>query len=210
VGEATGPIQELRNAFGDTDIKPQPVQDEIPTAWVPRPRLHEVLKHLQSGIPRPYRVLYDVTVIDERTRLESPPGLQSRDFTMVYHLLSYDRNEDVRIKVAIADGDSMPTATDIWPAANWYEREVWDMFGVRFDGHPLLERILMPRWWKGHPLRKEHLARATEMEPYQLPDWRVEEEEADLQFHPEFKSKPDKAHPLFREFIGAAVKFSNL
>ncbi|MGD0111605.1 MAG: NADH-quinone oxidoreductase subunit C/D [Armatimonadota bacterium] len=188
--EVADPIQELQSAFGDADIQPQPVQDGIPTAWVPRPRLREILKHLQSGISKPYRALYDVTAIDERTRLESPPDYQGRDFTLVYHLLSYDRNEDVRIKVAIADGESVPTVTEIWPAANWYEREVWDMFGVRFDGHPFLERILMPRWWKGHPLRKEHPARATEMEPYQLPDWRVEEEEAELQFHPEHYGLP--------------------
>jgi NADH-quinone oxidoreductase subunit C/D len=185
MAEAADPIQELQSAFSDADIQPQPVQDNVPTAWVSRPRLHEILKHLQSGVPKPYRALYDMTAIDERTRLESPPAYPGGDFTLVYHLLSYDRNEDVRIKAAIADGESAPTVTDIWPAANWYEREVWDMFGVRFDGHPFLERILMPRWWEGHPLRKEHPARATEMEPYQLPDWRVEEEEADLQFHPE-------------------------
>jgi len=185
MAEDTGIIQELQSKFGEAELRPQSVLDGIATVWAPRSRVHDVLLHLQRGVANPYRTCYDVTAVDERTRLEAPPDYPGGDFTVVYHLLSYDRNEDVRVKVAISDGESLPTATDIWPAANWYEREVWDMFGIRFDDHPFLERILMPRYWKGHPLRKEHPARATEMEPYQLPDWRVEEEEAELQFHPE-------------------------
>ena len=181
---ADGVVEQLQSRFGATDVQPQPTQDGVPTVWAPKARAHEMLAYLQSGALRPYRTLYDLTAIDERARLDAVGG-PGGDFTIVYHLLSYERNEDVRVKVALADGECLSTATDIWPAANWYEREVWDMFGVRFEGHPFLERILMPRHWRGCPLRKEHPSRATEMEPYQLPDWRVEEEEAELQFHPE-------------------------
>jgi NADH-quinone oxidoreductase subunit C/D len=183
--EAPDIIQELQAKFGAAEVKLQATQDEVPTAWISRERAHEMLAYLKRDVPNPYRMLYDLTAIDERVRLETPPGYVDCDLTVVYHLLSYDRNEDVRLKVPVSDGQSVATITDLWPAANWYEREAYDMFGLSFEGHPFLERILMPRWWKGHPLRKEHPARATEMEPYSLPDWRVEEEEAELQFHPE-------------------------
>ena len=130
-------------------------------------------------------MLYDLSAIDERMRVHRE-GQPASDFTVVYHLLSFERNEYMRIKVALAeDRLSLPTITGIWPAANWYEREVWDMFGIVFDGHPHLQRLLMPKSWVGHPLRKEHPARATEMGPYQLPpDKEVAEQEA-LRFRPE-------------------------
>ena len=90
-------------------------------------------------------MLYDLTAIDERMRMHRE-GQPASDFTIVYHLLSFDRNEYLRVKVPLKQGQPpIDTATDLWPAANWYEREVWDMFGIRFQGHPHMERILMPR-----------------------------------------------------------------
>ena len=177
-------LQEIESRFGPDTIIPQQTRDDVPTFWVPSTTLVEVLRYLKSA-ERPYRMLYDLTAIDERSRLQRA-GQPKSDFTVVYHLLSFDRNEDVRIKVALeGESPSLPTVTTLWPAANWYEREVWDMFGIRFDGHPNLRRLLMPLTWQGHPLRKEHPARATEMGPFTLPDEKEDLEQSKLQFKPE-------------------------
>jgi NADH-quinone oxidoreductase subunit C len=77
-------------------------------------------------------------------------------FDILYVLYSFHHNERVRIKTYIKDGESLRTAVDIWETANWLEREVYDMFGIVFDGHPDLKRILLPDGWKGHPLRKDY------------------------------------------------------
>jgi NADH-quinone oxidoreductase subunit C/D len=176
--------QELQNELGLT-AAPQAVRDDIPTFWVPKSDIHEAIHSLRSSIPDPYTMMYDLTAIDERGRTHRD-GQPPSDFTVVYHLYSFERNAYVRLKVALNETRlSLPTITDIFPSANWYEREVWDMFGIVFDRHPHLVRILMPRTWGGHPLRKDHPARATEMGPFQLPDEKQDAEQKALQFRPE-------------------------
>ena len=92
------------------------------------------LRYLKSQVEKPYRMLYDLTAIDERTRNNKADQPKS-DFTVVYQLLSFDRNEYIRLKVALeGDYPSIQTVTDIWPCANWYEREIWDMFGIKCAG----------------------------------------------------------------------------
>jgi NADH-quinone oxidoreductase subunit C/D len=185
MNDHTSLIEELRNRFGEATIMPQTTCDAISTLWVSKDYVRQILRYLKAAVDRPYRTLYDLTAIDERVRghrHEQPDG----DFTVVYHLLSYDRNEDLRLKVALqGEFPSMPSIVDLWPAANWYEREVWDLFGITFVGHPHLRRILMPPTWNGHPLRKEHPARATEMEPFRLPEEKAVAEQEALQFRPE-------------------------
>jgi NADH-quinone oxidoreductase subunit C/D len=176
---------ELRARFPDTEFIPQPTRDEIPTFWVAKEKVHDVLRYLKTDANPPYRMLYDLTAIDERPRAHRVDQPDS-DFTVVYHLLSFRRNEYIRLKAALEEErPALPTITDIWPAANWYERETWDMFGIVFEGHPHLERILMPRTWLGHPLRKDHPARATEMGPFRLPDEKQEKEQEAMRFKPE-------------------------
>jgi NADH-quinone oxidoreductase subunit C/D len=178
-------IQELQDRFGETPMISQPTSDGIPTLWVPKTHIRDILRYLKTAVEQPYRTLYDLCAIDERVRTTRQHQPESH-FTVVYHLLSYARNADVRVKVAlIGDHPSIQSVVDIWPSANWYEREAWDMFGISFEGHPNLRRILMPPTWTGHPLRKAHPARATEMGPFQLPDEKQDAEQAALQFRPE-------------------------
>jgi len=178
-------IEELKKKFGDNAVTGQPTKDAIPTAWVPADSVAAVLKYLKQEVERPFRTLYDLTVTDERVRSNNRE-LPAGDFSVLYHLLSYERNEDIRLKVMLpGEYPSIPSVTPIWPAANWYEREAWDMFGVTFTGHPHLSRLLMPPAWKGHPLRKEHPSRATEMGVFSLPEDREAEAEEGLRFRPE-------------------------
>lgn len=179
-------VDEIERRFGTASILAlQSTQDRTPTLWISKERAREILKHLKTEIPRPYRMLYDLSAIDERMR-RNRDGQPPSDFTLFYHLLSFERNADIRLKVPLTgDAPSMPTITDLWPNANWYEREAYDMFGITFEGHPHLRRLLMPPWWDGHPLRKEHPARATEMGRFQLPEEKQEAAQDALQFRPE-------------------------
>jgi len=175
----------LEKRLGAGEIKVQSTADGIPTFWLPAGSAHRALAYLKEDVDHPYRMLYDLTAIDERMR-NHPEGPPASDFTLVYHLLSFERNQYLRIKVPLSvDQPEADTATDLWPAANWYEREVWDMFGLRFRGHPHLERLLMPKTWVGHPLRKDHPARATEMGPFHLPDEKEAAEQEAMRFRPE-------------------------
>lgn len=177
--------QEIRQKLPEAILTAQETQDAIPTLWVTKDRVRNLLRYLKSEAADPYQMLYDLTAIDERVRSHRKAQPES-DFTVVYHLLSFGRNQDVRLKVPLqGEYPTISTITDLWPAADWYEREVWDMFGIKIEGHAHLRRILMPPTWTGHPLRKEHPARATEMEPFQLPDEKQIREQQALEFQPE-------------------------
>jgi NADH-quinone oxidoreductase subunit C len=96
-----------------------------------------------------YNFLEDVTCVDWYP-------LEPR-FQVTYHILSHKLKERLRLHVRVASIDSsVDSITGVWPSANFYEREVWDLFGVRFHGHPGLRRIMMPEEWEGHPLRKDY------------------------------------------------------
>ncbi|BBM00266.1 NADH-quinone oxidoreductase subunit C/D [Microbulbifer sp. GL-2] len=167
----------------------QPGCNDMPTLWVDAQSLIPLLRFLKQDISRPFAMLYDLSAIDERLRVnrgEGPDKQPASDFTLLYQLLSFSRNLFIRIKVALPESHlSVPSITNVWENANWYEREVWDLFGIDFSGHPNLRRIMMPSTWKGHPLRKDHHARATEVDPFSMSEEKERREQEALLFRPE-------------------------
>jgi len=157
----------LKARFGDA-IEQVPKTSDMPTFQVKKNELKKILRFLKTGASPRFRRLEDLTAIDESARR---PGQSHPDYSLVYSLLSFEPAHRLRLKVPLWGDDPITQSiTDIWPSANWYEREVFDMFGIRFEGHENLRRILMPHDWEGHPLRKSHPGRATEMAPYTRDD----------------------------------------
>jgi NADH-quinone oxidoreductase subunit C/D len=151
----------------------QATNDGIETVWVAPARLPAFMAGLKA---QGCALLLDITAVDE-TRRSGRPHASCRDVTLVYHLLRTEDGAEIRVKAPLEEGGlAAPSLCGLWPNANWYEREVWDMFGVRFEGHPDLRRILMPESWEGHPLRKAHYSRATEKGPFVMPDAMVRAE----------------------------------
>jgi NADH-quinone oxidoreductase subunit B/C/D len=159
--------RDLSDRFGEAVHALEPTSDML-TLQVAENRLVDVLRYLKHEATPKYQRLDDLTALDESARRE-PENYP--DYTMVYHLLSFDSAGRLRLKVPLqGQNPSIRSISDIWPSADWYEREVYDLMGIRFDGHPNLRRIIMPPDWQGHPLRKSHPGRATEMAPYTRAD----------------------------------------
>ncbi|MBS3731559.1 MAG: NADH-quinone oxidoreductase subunit B/C/D [Desulfobacterales bacterium] len=160
-------IVQVRSRFGD-GIRAAENPSDMLTLHVPESRVRDVLRYLKKTAAPRFERLEDYTAVDESARRHRD---QYPDFTLVFTLLCFDPPMRMRIKVALF-GEYPETATisDIWPAANWYEREIYDMFGIRFSGHSDLRRLIMPPDWSGHPLRKTYPDRATEMDPYTFRD----------------------------------------
>ena len=146
-----------------------PSPSEVEERRVRPDELLDLLTRLKRGEESPaYEMLFDLSAVDEAGR--------GGGFTVFYHLVSLSANRDLRLVAQIPDeGSPLPSITGIWPNANWYEREVYDLFGLRFEGHPDLRRILLPVYWEGHPLRKSYPGRATDHGPYLLPPERYRE-----------------------------------
>ena len=121
---------------------------KMPSITVAKEFLLSVCHFLKSDEGGAYTLLTDETAVDYPKR--------EKRFDIIYHLYSFKRNDRLRVKVVIAEGETVPSVVGIWPTANWLEREVYDMFGVVYDGHPDLKRILLPDGWTGYPLRKDY------------------------------------------------------
>ncbi|MDR0779624.1 MAG: NADH-quinone oxidoreductase subunit C/D [Pseudomonadales bacterium] len=196
-------IAGLYQRFGESTFVRQHTAEGMPTLWVPRDKLLAVLKYLRDDARPRYEMLLDLTAIDERVRIHRE-GQPASDFTVVYHPTSFSGNCDIRIKVALKENDlNIPTVTGLWSSADWQERECWDLLGVNFTGHPHLTRILCPPTWKGHALRKDHPARATEMDPFRMSDEIQDTEQEALRFKPEewgLQTKGDTSEYMFLNF----------
>jgi NADH-quinone oxidoreductase subunit C len=119
------------------------------TVVVPREHLVRAASYLASEPSLHFSFLSDITTVDRYP-------LEPR-FEVNYQLLSLDRNERLRLKVRLAGSEPVVhSVTEIWPTANWHERENFDLMGIRFEGHPELSRILMPDDWEGYPQRKDY------------------------------------------------------
>jgi NADH dehydrogenase I D subunit len=181
--------QAMKERFGDA-VQETLQTSDMPTYHVAESRLNEVLRFLKTEATPKFLRLDDLTAVDESARrgrqthasgtvakeigsavYALPENRNYPDYTLVYHLLSFEPAGRLRLKVGLTGRDPVAnTVTDLWPSANWYEREVYDMFGIRFDGHPDLRRIINPHDWEGYPLRKSYPGRATEMAPYTFDD----------------------------------------
>ncbi len=148
------PITTVREAFPDAVLKSEVYRD-TPIITIKAESLLEVGRFLRDDPALQYNLLSDLTVVD---RLKLDDGDGDVRFHGIYQLRSVERDGDLlQIKTPLPGGD-YPTAfsvTGLWPSANWYEREAYDLFGVTYEGHPDLRRILMPDDWPGHPLRKD-------------------------------------------------------
>ena len=113
---------------------------------VDRARLAEMALHLRDE--EKFDMLADLTAVDWPKR--------EKRFDVVLNLYSFAKNERLMVKVHAADAEEVPSVVSVWPTANWQEREVFDMFGIVFSGHPDLKRILLPDEWQGYPLRKDY------------------------------------------------------
>ena len=163
-------LELLKESVAAGSFEEVPSADGMPTIYVAAEHLVETMRALRDLPALRFALLAEVTAVDYLPR-------QPR-FEINYLLASLgvagfgDTPKRLRVKVRVDEGASVPTVSQVWPAANWAEREVYDMFGVRFENHPDLRRVLMPEDWEGYPLRKDYPVQVTQpvrtYEPLQL------------------------------------------
>ncbi len=150
-------VIKLKEKFASSIIDVVEFRGEV-TVTVKKDSILDVLLFLKQSLQ--YNLLTDVTAVDYL-------GKKEERFMMVYQLYSIPNKDRLRIKTPVTEADcTVPSATQVWGTANWLEREVFDLFGIIFDKHPDLRRILMTDDWVGHPLRKDYPLQGPDREPY--------------------------------------------
>ncbi|HMD32143.1 MAG TPA: NADH-quinone oxidoreductase subunit C, partial [Candidatus Acidoferrales bacterium] len=138
-------VKRFRSRFGDA-VKDALLDRKQAILVVEAAKLREVCEYARDH--EKFEMLVDLTAVDWPKR--------EKRFDIVLQLYSFAKNERLRIKAHAADGEAVPSVLPVWPAAGWLERECFDMFGIRFEGHAGLRRILLPDEWQGYPLRKDY------------------------------------------------------
>jgi len=158
--DSQGILDALRGAVPDGAIEAAPAADGMPAIYVAREHAAVVCRALRDDAALQFALAVDMTAVDFLPR--------EPRFEVVVHLVSLgikpygDTPKRLRVKVRVPGSDPhMPTLSGVWKAMNWAEREVYDLFGIHFDGHPDLRRILMPEDWEGHPARKDYPVQIT-------------------------------------------------
>ena len=140
-------IEKLINSrFSNRGIETKIINEEL-TLTLSKSLLIQVVSFMRDDKDFLFKQLIDICAVDFPNRNER--------FEIVYHLLSVKLNQRIRVKLSVAEGDLVPSLVSLYEAANWYEREIWDLFGVMFSDHPDLRRILTDYGFQGHPLRKD-------------------------------------------------------
>ena len=147
--DATALAQSLAVALPGVHVEPAPSIDPHATIYISRDDLPAVMQALKDRPDLAFGFLADLTVVDFWPRAPR--------FELVYILVSLELRHRLRLKVRLQEDEArVQTVCSVWPAANWLEREAWDLFGIVFDGHPDPRRLLMPEDWEGYPLRKDY------------------------------------------------------
>ena len=162
-GGRADPAVALRAAFPESPLDEYEFGGET-TLILAAERLPEAAALLKRGADLTYNYLSDISAVDYAPVAGEPGFAALADaaevrparFGVCYHLLSMPYARRLRLKVYVEEGESIPTLTTLWPAANWLEREIMDMMGIDFEGHPDKRRLLMPEDWQGHPHRRDY------------------------------------------------------
>lgn len=158
-------IDRIKARYGDRIQEVVTEKTDVPIFFVAKESIVELLQSIRTEEGLEYNFLSDLTAYDDNPPVELVPdyGLGvlknsggDHRFVVVYQLLSLQHFDRIRIKVRVREDEEIPSVTPVWKAANWLEREVFDMYGIRFSGHPNLRRILLDDRWLGHPQRKDY------------------------------------------------------
>ena len=143
-------VEKVREFFPGEILEVGPTRAD-PALVIRKDRCHEILQFLKEDPELSFDMMVDLCGVDY-LKFETQPR-----FELVYHLYSLTHNHRLRVRVKVSeDSMSLPTVIDLWKTADWFEREAYDMFGFRFEGHPNLKRLLLFEGFEGHPLRKDY------------------------------------------------------